>query len=374
MKIRTTKKRLNLLMASILMLIFVLMTSSDAQAATKKKVSIGLNKTTATIYTTGKKTVQLKAKVKGTSAKVKWKSNNTSVATVSGKGKVTAKSAGTATIVAKVKGVTAKCKVTVKTENKTSNGYKTIIASSENISERTAGNITFSYNSRYINGIGTYGSIYYNVGGQQKLLVSMKGLGSQIVTNGTDVFFYTCGDGRASLYSRKLSDTVNTRLFEILVDDTFELVGTYNNNLYYIKGLDPGKLCRYSLSTKKHKVLANNTTSAKQVNQYFYLTPYRGDAGPVTLKIYNAKTGKTKLVTKNMDWYYLVGNYVYYTEYRDMKGLFYSPYKISVKRCKLNGSGTKTLVDSIKVKNVLEVTAKKIVYIDQNGNRKQKSY
>lgn len=44
---------------------------------------------------------------------VSWKSSNTKVATVSNKGKVTAKNAGTSTISAKFKGYTLKCKVTV---------------------------------------------------------------------------------------------------------------------------------------------------------------------------------------------------------------------------------------------------------------------
>lgn len=53
-------------------------------------------------------------KVKGTTQKIKWSSSNRSVATVSSKGQVTAKNAGTATISAKVLNKTLKCKVTVK--------------------------------------------------------------------------------------------------------------------------------------------------------------------------------------------------------------------------------------------------------------------
>lgn len=71
-----------------------------------------------------KKTATLK--VTGTSQKVKWSSNKTSVATVSSSGKVTAKKAGTATITAKVGTKKYTCKVTVKASSSStlSSNYK----------------------------------------------------------------------------------------------------------------------------------------------------------------------------------------------------------------------------------------------------------
>lgn len=81
-----------------------------------KPTSVSLNKETATIYTT--KTLQLKATVLPSDASdktVKWSSSNTSVATVSSSGKVTAVGSGTATITCKTNtdSLVAKCKVTV---------------------------------------------------------------------------------------------------------------------------------------------------------------------------------------------------------------------------------------------------------------------
>ena len=58
-----------------------------------------------------------KLTVKGTKAKVKWKSSNKKIATVS-KGKIKAKKNGKCTITAKVKGKTLKCKVTVQKATK----------------------------------------------------------------------------------------------------------------------------------------------------------------------------------------------------------------------------------------------------------------
>ena len=77
--------------------------------------SVALNKTTLTLDTG--KTSTLKATVYPSNAankKCTWRSSNTSVATVDGNGKVTAKKAGTATITVKTSnGKTATCKVTV---------------------------------------------------------------------------------------------------------------------------------------------------------------------------------------------------------------------------------------------------------------------
>ena len=79
---------------------------STAQAAAKVK----LNKTKATIY--NGKTLQLK--LNNAKGSVTWKSSNKKVATVSNKGKVTAKKAGTATITATNGKKKYTCKVTVK--------------------------------------------------------------------------------------------------------------------------------------------------------------------------------------------------------------------------------------------------------------------
>lgn len=102
------KKKLSLIMAICLCICsvwFVPMKDNTAYAA-----SIRLNKTAATVV--NGKTVQLK--VKGTTAKAKWSSSKTSVATVTSKGLVKTKKPGTATITAKVGKKILKCKVTVK--------------------------------------------------------------------------------------------------------------------------------------------------------------------------------------------------------------------------------------------------------------------
>jgi len=78
---------------------------AEAEAAT---VKLNKKKTTVAVGNT------VKLKMSGTKKKVKWTSSNRKVATVTSKGVVKGRKAGTATIKAKVGGRTYKCKVTVK--------------------------------------------------------------------------------------------------------------------------------------------------------------------------------------------------------------------------------------------------------------------
>ena len=109
---KKTKKIIGVVCLAIVMAMVVpsivpsLSETVTVEAASKVK----LNKTKATMYV-GKST---QLKVKGTTKKVTWKSSNKKVATVSKKGKVTAKKKGKATITATVSGKKYTCKVTVK--------------------------------------------------------------------------------------------------------------------------------------------------------------------------------------------------------------------------------------------------------------------
>lgn len=76
---------------------------------TVKKVTVALNKKSLSLEQ--EQTYVLK--IKGTESKVTWKSSDKTIATVTSKGKVTAKSPGTAKITATVDGKKYTCKVTV---------------------------------------------------------------------------------------------------------------------------------------------------------------------------------------------------------------------------------------------------------------------
>lgn len=83
-----------------------------ADAKAKKKIKLNKTKLTLTVGKT------YKLKLKNNKKKVKWSSTKKSIASVSSKGKIKAKKAGKATIVAKASGKKYKCKVTVKAKKK----------------------------------------------------------------------------------------------------------------------------------------------------------------------------------------------------------------------------------------------------------------
>ena len=98
---------------SVLLMIVVLIVAVCPNVASAAKVK--LNKTSLTL-TKGK---SYTLKVKGTSKKVTWKSSKKSVASVSQKGRVTAKKTGKTTVVATVAKKKYSCKVTVKAKKDT---------------------------------------------------------------------------------------------------------------------------------------------------------------------------------------------------------------------------------------------------------------
>lgn len=90
-------------------LMLALMIAVSAAIIPSSAASVGLNKKSITLITGTSTTL----KVTGTESTVKWSSMASDIASVSSKGKVTAKATGSTYIVAKVGGSTYKCKVKV---------------------------------------------------------------------------------------------------------------------------------------------------------------------------------------------------------------------------------------------------------------------
>jgi hypothetical protein len=108
---------LSIMMAMAIMIALPVPLENHQVIQQVQATTIKINKKRATIYKG--KTVQLK--ISGTKKKVVWKSSNKKVATVSSKGKVTAKKKGTCTITATVAKKQYKCKITVKVKSSSKN-------------------------------------------------------------------------------------------------------------------------------------------------------------------------------------------------------------------------------------------------------------
>lgn len=106
--------------------------SIKTEAATK----ISISKKTKTLFVNG----TYKLKIKGTKKKVTWKSNKTSVATVSSSGLVTGIHTGTATITATVSSKKYTCKITVKEQ--TVSGYAATTLKASSLDTMPANKIT----------------------------------------------------------------------------------------------------------------------------------------------------------------------------------------------------------------------------------------
>ena len=137
----------------IVFLCLCIFMAPTTKSAAKKKVSLTKTKLTLTIGKT------YKLKLKNNKKKVKWTSSKKSVATVTSKGKVTAKKVGTATITAKVGKKKYKCKLTVKAK-------KTVIEpqSTDNNTDFTVP-VTPNYQTNFTqlkNNILTYGTTTEN--------------------------------------------------------------------------------------------------------------------------------------------------------------------------------------------------------------------
>lgn len=110
------KKLKSLSIMIVLVLLVVLIQPATASASVK------LSKSKATMYVGDSITL----KVSGTTKSITWSSSKKTVATVSSKGKVTAKKKGSATITAKVSGKSYTCKVTVKEKFSADNAAKNL--------------------------------------------------------------------------------------------------------------------------------------------------------------------------------------------------------------------------------------------------------
>lgn len=132
-------KKITIFMLTLVMSFSIMPVQTDAaQRAT-------LSKSKLTLYVGS----TAKLKVKNNSRKVKWSSSRTSVATVTQKGKITAKRQGSCTITAKVASKKYTCKVTVKKKASTIKKTGTYVYVTDTGSKYHRAGCRYLWNSRH---------------------------------------------------------------------------------------------------------------------------------------------------------------------------------------------------------------------------------
>lgn len=213
-------------------LIVPLISQDSLLGTTTEAAVVKLNKTKVTLNV-GKST---QLSVKGTKKKVTWESLNKKVATVSSKGKVTAKKKGTAKIIAKVTGKKYICKVTVKeiplkaiSLNKTS--LKLDIDDTYNLKVKylptnttVKKNVTWSSSNKNVANINKNGVIYaYNPGATIiTAKVGNKKATCKVTVNDYYVYDITSSDIEfmvSSVDSTKVSVIVNNKTNQSIIID-----------------------------------------------------------------------------------------------------------------------------------------------------------
>lgn len=245
--------------------------------------------------------------------------------------------------------------------------------------ERTVGKSTFELVES-----GGVGYLYVFENGKRVLLVSDKGLGSIILTNGTTVYYfhgkYSSPYTISTVYGIQSFGEKSKKVFSVKDYTAIRFCGYYGGKIYYGLGeLDEEKLYSCSIKNgKKKKIAAKDAAGIVQCGQYFYMTPANGDYYPIMLRVYNAKTGKIKTISKNMLNYKIISNSVYYVESKSSgvtsrtNGKTY--FNVRVKKCKLNSSNKKTLVKDLRVTGVEKISKSSITYFDVKGRKRIKRF
>lgn len=170
-------------------------------AAGVEKETLNISDTSLTITAGQKKTL----KVTNASGDVKWSSNKTSVATVSSKGVVTAKKAGTATITASSNGLKVTCKVAVK-----KNVYTNTKATVKNISYGVGGSVHKAYykSGKIVCQLNIVNNTMYKVKKLQKIQIIAKTSAGKVIAKQS---FNKSGVSIASHKAKGLTLTIDKK-------------------------------------------------------------------------------------------------------------------------------------------------------------------
>lgn len=170
----------------------------------------------------------------------------------------------------------------------------------------------------------------------------------------------------------------------VFSEDTEEglfLIGCYNEKLYYVLDQEMGVFCSFDLKHRKNERLAEDVEAGTviQKGKYFYMHPYNGEDDLVAswLKVYDASTESVHTISNQLCELVsveFINDEVYYLEYTVNTTYQTLPTTVRVRRCKADGSGQTTLIESLEVSDIIEITENAIRYLDKNEEEKIKSF
>lgn len=250
---------------------------------------------------------------------------------------------------------------TYKTEIDSGNSYIMLQLGEDNVEETYQGT-TYYYN------VASDGNIILNITYKDKKvkLDVENQYGITILTNGEIVYYVYINDlQEINVYEVNLESEIETMLFSEHSDDAidyaFYLVGYCNNNLYYVKGIDPGTLWKYDIGEGKKTEILENVTSAIQYEQYILTRPYEGDYWYYDLKSFDMKNEKTVLLSDKVLRYEVINNNIYMVIYKKAYN-DKNPYLVEdcicdVIKCDFNGENAIELLSNAHVCGyVIEIT------------------
>lgn len=243
--------------------------------------------------------------------------------------------------------------------------------------ERTTNGVTFQY-------IDSERTLYAVKNGKKAKIIRVPSgysVGYNAVTDGKNiVFVVTANSGLKSYFYQSSATGKNLKKIVSVKNAGWPgIAGYYNKKIYYIDGSAWGNLNCIDVLSKKTKVIYGSDTMYVTNVSYVQDGKYIYFATTKAICFYNAATGKIKkLGTTNSNItaagpsmaYDEASGYVYFIE-----GTYKSDTLIAtVKRCKPNGSGKKTMLKNIKVQEVKKLTGNSITYIDANGKTKTRKF
>lgn len=166
-----------------------------------------------------------------------------------------------------------------------------------------------------------------------------------VVSNGS----YACfavqkkGASTATVYATNLK--TKARKVLCTYKTTYgEFMAYYSGKIYLsrLNGDDAGsgnRITRYDTKTHKYKAIKSAVDfNPQQYGAYLVFSNPHGDPGPVKLYTYNMRTGKNKTISYKSNSHSVVNGTLYYMDWSS------SNTKGYLKRCKLDGSSTKSII------------------------------